>query len=223
MAKWYLYPDAEEFSSWSPRRINRHVKPSSVPTVEPVAALTLTAVGKALLPLTDAGPSPAAGQQVASRTITVDLEAGTATAEYTYEAQPLTALKALKIAAIKQIGPTRIAEGFKYTVPGGSQHTYQVDLESQAHMLAVYVEHLDGKTSPHGGYWRDILNVNVAMTDAENKAFLEAAKAYKMSIIRRAQVLVDAVVAAEDATELALIDPVTGSIDGVGSWPANGA
>jgi hypothetical protein len=91
MAKWYLYPDAEEFSSWSPRKINKHVKPSAVIATEPQAALTLTAVDKVLLPLTDAGPSPAAGQQVASRTITVDLEAGTATAEYTYEAKVASA------------------------------------------------------------------------------------------------------------------------------------
>ena len=138
-------------------------------------------------------------------------------------ARSLAELKAAAIAAVKNIGPTRVAEGFKYTVPGsGVEHTYQVDLESQSHMVAVYVEHLDGKTSPHGGYWRSRANVNVDMTDAENKAFLEGAKAYKMAIIRRAQALIDAIVAAEDATELATVDPVAGTIDGNGGWPVNG-
>ena len=139
-------------------------------------------------------------------------------------AKSLAERKAAAIAAVKNIGPTRVAEGFRYTVPGsGVEHTYQVDLESQAHMVAVYVEHLDGKTSPHGGYWRSRANVNVTMSDAENKAFLEAAKAYKMAIIRRAQALIDAIVAAEDATELATVDPVAGTINGNGGWPVNGA
>ena len=130
-------------------------------------------------------------------------------------------LKLAKIAAVKSIGPTRVAEGFKYTVPGGAQHTYQVDLESQSHMMAVFAEHLDGVENPHGGYWRSRENVNVDMTDAENKAFLRAAKAYKMAIIRRAQVLIDAAVAAEDAAALALIDAAAGTIDGAGGWPEN--
>lgn len=130
-------------------------------------------------------------------------------------------LKLAKIAAIKGIGPTRVAEGFKYTVPGGVQHTYQVDIESQSHMMAVFAEHLDGVVSPHGGYWRSRANVNVTMTDVENKAFLRAAKAYKMAIIRRAQTLIDAAVAAGDDAALALIDPAAGTIDGAGGWPEN--
>ena len=80
-------------------------------------------------------------------------------------------------------------------------------------MLAVFVEHVDGGLDPHGGYWRDASNVNVAMTDAQNKAFLLAAKAYKMGIIRRSQALADLVLGAADQTALDAIDTSAG-------WPA---
>ena len=143
--------------------------------------------------------------------------------EWALSDRPLAEHKARKIKAVKNIGPIRVAEGFKYTVPGGSQHTYQVDLESQSHMLAIFVELLDpdGPENPHGGFWRDAANANVTMSDAEVKDFLHAAKAYKMAIIRRGQALVDAIVAAADHDALDLINTTTGAIDGEGSWPTN--
>lgn len=153
----------------------------------------------------------------------VDLEALTATWTYGVAAKPLATRKTAMLAAIKARAVEKIAAGFVYDLPGNNPadpHTYQIDSDAQGNMLAIYVEHLDGAVSPHGGYWRDKSNSNVAMAGPQNKAFLEAAKAYKMAIIRRAQALVDATVAAADHVPLDLIDVAAGTVGGAGGWPA---
>lgn len=79
----------------------------------------------------------------------------------------------------------KIAAGFDYTVGDGSERNYQIDAASQANMVAVMADFNAGTANAHGGFWRTSDNVNEAMTDAECKAFLKAAKAYKMALIRQ--------------------------------------
>jgi hypothetical protein len=54
-------------------------------------------------------------------------------------------------------------------------------------------------------------------------AIARAVGLHVQACFSREKALHAAIDAAEDGAALALIDPVTGSIDGVGSWPANGA
>lgn len=81
--KWYLHPQGDEYPTWQPQRMSRSIPASiSLQKAEPLVAVS--GDGWALLPLTDAGPQPEAGQLVDERTVTVDTEAGTAAAEYIY-------------------------------------------------------------------------------------------------------------------------------------------
>jgi len=119
---------------------------------------------------------------------------------------PLPYLKALKIGEIKALFRAKVAAGFTY-----AGHVYQIDDTAQLNMTSVKSDFNGGTVNAHGGYWRDAANADVAMTDAECLAFLGAAKAYKMGCIRRAQALVNAVVAA-DQTAFDALDITAG-------WP----
>lgn len=84
--KWYLHPQGDEYPTWQPQRMARSIPAAiSLQKAEPQEATT--GDGWALLPLTDAGSQPEAGQVVDERTVTVDTEEGTATAEYTYRSK----------------------------------------------------------------------------------------------------------------------------------------
>lgn len=96
-----------------------------------------------------------------------------------------------------------IAVGFDYEVAGsGITHTYQIDATAQSNMLAIEAEFLGGEVNAHGGYWRSADNLNVVMTDADVRAFFRAAKLFKMTAIRNAQALTDAVRACGDHAAL---------------------
>lgn len=230
MGMWYLHPDGDEWDSWNSGRINRVTAPITVQRVEPEAAVVLTN-GKVLAPLTDAGEAPGAGEVLDTRSIVYDGGSLTAAAEYTYRAADsgelaaiLAAAQAEKIAAAKAKGAALIAAGFTYRItPASDYHTYDIGDQSADNMLAVFADHLNNTSNPHGGFWRSVDNVNVTMTTPQNKAFLLAAKNYKMAIIRNIITLNDAARAAADTDDLALIDTEAGSVDSVGSWPANGS
>lgn len=93
--------------------------------------------------------------------------------------------KAERRAEVMALLAQKIVAGFSYAVPGGSAHNYQIDDTSQANMVAVMADFNAGTTNAHGGFWRASDNTNETMSDAECKAFLIAAKAYKMGLIRQ--------------------------------------
>lgn len=66
-------------------------------------------------------------------------------------------------------------------------HTYngdvfQIDAEAQTNMIAIMTQFTLGNSNPHGGVWRDVDNVAVAMNDAEVQAFIQASFSYIMAI-----------------------------------------
>lgn len=100
--KWYLHPQAVEYPTWQPQRMSRSIPASiSLQKTEPQAAIT--GDGWALLPLTDAGPQPEAGQVVDSRTVTVDTQAGTAEAGYTYRAKTQQEIATERAVALRPV------------------------------------------------------------------------------------------------------------------------
>lgn len=104
----------------------------------------------------------------------------------------------------------KIAAGFDYTVGDGSERNYQIDAISQANMVAVMADFNAGTTNAHGGFWRTSDNINEAMTDAECEAFLKAAKAYKMGLIRQSFVHKAAIEAKTTAAQVNAYDITAG-------------
>lgn len=145
--------------------------------------------------------------------------------EYSVVSQPLNSIKEKKIAKIKARADALIAAGFVYSIPGSptDPHTYQIDDgKSQLHMTSIGGLFALGVADAHGGFWRSLANVKVTMSQAECVAFFAAAAEYKMGIIRRAQQMVDTVLAAANAAGVAAVNHLTGAINGSGGWPANG-
>lgn len=79
--KWYLYPDAQEFSGYTVRAFKRYIKNISFPVVEPSKAIPLG--DKILMPLEDNGPEVPENKVIDTRTIEVN-DDNTASAVYTY-------------------------------------------------------------------------------------------------------------------------------------------
>lgn len=97
----------------------------------------------------------------------------------------LAVRKAARKGEVLALYAQKVAAGFDYTVGEGTERNYQIDDVSQNHMLAVMAHFNAGGENAHGGFWRTSNNINETMTDAECKAFLIAAKVYKMGLIRQ--------------------------------------
>lgn len=111
--KWYLHPHADEFPSWNPIRIGKHLPSVSLPTAEPAGRLS--GDGWDLYPLTDDGPTVPEGQAVDTRTISRGDTA--ATAVYTYRAmtaEEVAAQRADRVEAVGAERARRLALGFDY-------------------------------------------------------------------------------------------------------------
>lgn len=165
----------------------------------------------------------------------LDLEAGTATWTHTISDKPLALRKIEMIAQIKRLalGPDGIvAQGFVHSVPGGDgPHTYQIEAADQNNMTSIGGLIALGVTDAHGGFWRDINNVHVTMTQEECVAFFAAAAAYKAAVVRRMWALIVAVTNAENHDDLDRIDIAAGTVTTIvegepvvsDAWPENGS
>ncbi len=101
----------------------------------------------------------------------------------------------------------KVAQGFAY-----QGHVYQVDEAATSTMTAVFVLLQAGASSPHGGVWRSLDNVNVPMSDAEVRAFILAAKSYFQALLVNAWTLKDSL---KSLTSLAAVQ----AFDINAGWP----
>lgn len=97
---------------------------------------------------------------------------------------------------------------------GFQGNVFQVDADAQSHMQAVMIGYLMGQTSPSGGVWRDIANVNVTMDDPTVKALILAAQSYVRAAMFNAWAHKDAIGKLTTLAAVASYDFTTG-------WPAN--
>ncbi len=140
--------------------------------------------------------------------------------------RPLDAAKAKKIEAIKARFAAIVSAGFSYRIPNtppNDLHTYQIEALDQANMTSVAAAFNLGVPDAHGGFWRDVANVNVPMTQPECEAFFTATLTYKAACVRRMWTLITAAEVAADYTALNKVDEIAGAIDRSGSWPVNGS
>lgn len=157
-------------------------------------------VGRAILDNVVAAPAIAArerrGDPVGPPVI--DWQAGTATWTRAVVEKPLANRRTEMIAAAGERFAELVAAGYAPEAPSaGAGHAFQIDDRAQSNMIAVLTDFQEGSANAHGGYWRSMANVNVPMSDAGVRAFLVAAKAYKMALIRAYQQLIDTISAAD--------------------------
>lgn len=123
--------------------------------------------------------------------------------------EPIENLRAHKTALAVIERQARIDAGFDY-----QGHTYQIADDDLSVMDRFMLGLTVGFPSPHGGYFRDVDNVNVAMSDVELGAFIQVAAVYSGGLRAALHVLKDAIADAADQAALDLVDIDAG-------WPLN--
>ena len=122
---------------------------------------------------------------------------------------PLATCKANKRAKVDALLAVKIAAGRVY-----SGNTYQIRAQDLTNITGIRVALLSGILSPHGGIWRSILNVDVAMNDVEFALFAANVMAYIRDLIRKASAHKDGIDACANAAAVNAYDITAG-------WPAN--
>ncbi len=122
---------------------------------------------------------------------------------------PLATCKANKRAKVDVLLATKIAAGRVY-----SGNTYQIRSQDLTNITGIRVALLAGILSPHGGIWRSILNVDIAMNDVEFALFAANVMAYIRDLIRKSSTHKDGISACANAAAVDAYDITAG-------WPAN--
>lgn len=128
-------------------------------------------------------------------------------------------LKTAKASAKSDANGVRVGlidYGFVYKVPGQVEaHRYELDLESIMTINNFMTGLLGGNENPHGGYYRDVKDVHVTMSDADLVAFITAYGTYYGSLRKKLHTLKNSIDAALTAEQVEAIDLKEG-------WPTNG-